>query len=99
MPAVMPMSALADGEMTLCRIAGIEVLVCHVQGRYFAVESRCSHAGQPRIGGRLDGFTLSCPLHRASFDIRTGQPLSAPAAEPIKTFPVTLDRGKVSVDV
>jgi len=99
MPAVIPIAALADGEMTLCRVGATEVLVCHVQGQYYAVESRCSHAGQPLIGGRLDGFKLRCPLHRASFDIRTGQPLGAPASEPIRTFPVTLGGGKVTVDV
>ena len=99
MQTVMPMTALGDGEMTACRVAGRELLVCNVQGQYYAVDGRCSHAGQALVTGRLDGFRLYCPLHRASFDIRTGQALAAPASEPLATYSVTLANGKVHVDV
>lgn len=99
MAAVMPIAALAEGEMTLCRVDGVEVLICHVEGQFYAVASRCSHAGQPLISGRLDGYQLRCPLHRASFDVRTGQPLGPPASTPIETFPVKLGGGKVNVSV
>lgn len=99
MAAAIPVTALDEGEMTVCRIDGRELLLCHVQGQYYALDSRCSHAGQPLITGRLEGFRLFCPLHRASFDIRTGQALAAPADEPISTYPVRLEAGKVHVEI
>ena len=99
MPAVMPINALSDGEMTACRVAGRELLICNVHGQYYAIDGLCSHAGQSLVTGRLDGFRLYCPLHRASFDIRTGQTLAAPATEPLATYPVTLANGKVHVDL
>jgi len=99
MAAAIPVTALDDGEMTVCRVDGRELLICCVQGRHYALDSRCSHAGQPLITGRLEGHQLYCPLHRASFDIRTGQALAAPAAEPLATYPVTLEAGKVHVEI
>jgi nitrite reductase/ring-hydroxylating ferredoxin subunit len=99
MAAAIPMTALDDGEMTLCQVDGRELLICQVQGQYYALDSRCSHAGQPLITGRLDGYQLYCPLHRASFDVRTGQALAQPATEAIDTYPVTLGAGKVHVEI
>ena len=99
MTPVMSMAALADGEMALCRVNGAEVLVCNVSGQYYAVANRCSHAGQALHTGRLDGYALKCPLHRAAFDVRTGGSLGGPATEPIATYAVTLAGGKVNVTV
>lgn len=99
MVPVMPLAALAEGEMAACVVAGKEILVCHVEGQFYAVSNRCSHAGQLLSSGRLKGFELSCPLHRAVFDVRTGQALKAPASEAIARFPVTLDQGKINVTV
>jgi len=97
--AVMPMASLTEGEMAACRIAGEEVLIVNVAGEYYALSNLCSHAGQRLSTGRLDGFRIHCPLHRASFDVRTGMPLSAPASERLKSYPVTLAGGKVNVQM
>lgn len=99
MPALLPVTALDDGEMTLCRVGGRQLLIGQVYGQYYAVDSVCPHAGQPLIGGRLDGHQLFCPLHRGSFDIRTGQALASPASEPLKTYPVYISGGKVHVEI
>ena len=96
---MLPIAALGDGDMTVCRVSGREVLVCHVHGQYYAIDSICPHAGQPLIGGRLDGHQLYCPLHRGSFDIRSGQALSQPASDPVQTYPVLISGGKVHIEI
>jgi 3-phenylpropionate/trans-cinnamate dioxygenase ferredoxin subunit len=70
-----------------------------VEGQFYAVHGQCSHARQSLATGKLRGFTLSCPLHGARFDVRTGACLAAPAQRPITSFPVTLEGGKVCVDI
>lgn len=99
MTPVIPVTALADGETAPCRVQGVEVLLCRVDGRYYAVAGRCPHAGQPLSGGRLRGYRLGCPLHGASFDVRDGRCLAAPAETGLVTYPVTLEGGKVHVAV
>jgi len=96
---VMPMTALADGEMAACRVGGEEVLIANVHGRYFAVANFCSHAGQRLSGGRLDGYELRCPLHRATFDVRTGRALAGPASDALRRYDVVIEGGKVHVVV
>ena len=93
------MAALAEGEMVACRVDGVEVLICQVGGSYYAVSNRCSHAGQTLSAGKLNDHAIRCPLHGAQFDVRTGKCLAAPATQPIKSFPVTLQGGKVFVAI
>ena len=99
MKPVIPVNALADGEMTVCRVDGVEVLICRVDGRFFALANRCSHAGQALHSGRLRGHRLGCPLHGASFDVRDGRCLQAPAEVGLVTYPVVIEQGRVQVDV
>ena len=93
------MAALAEGEMVACRVDGVEVLICQVRGSYYAVSNRCSHAGQTLSAGKLNDHAIRCPLHGAQFDVRTGKCLAAPATQPIESFPVTLQGGKVFVAI
>ncbi len=52
----------------------IEVVLCRVDGRLFALDSYCPHAGG-RIGeGPLaEGRYAVCPLHFYKFDPRSGE--------------------------
>jgi 3-phenylpropionate/trans-cinnamate dioxygenase ferredoxin subunit len=71
-------------------VNGRSILVCHSDGRFFAVENLCSHAQEPLACGRLKRGWLSCPAHGARFDLETGEPLNPPATEPIATFAVRI---------
>jgi nitrite reductase/ring-hydroxylating ferredoxin subunit len=45
--------------------------------------------------GEVEGFEVTCPLHLARFDIRTGRPLCLPATRALPTFPVVVEDGRV----
>jgi nitrite reductase/ring-hydroxylating ferredoxin subunit len=88
---------LADGEMRAVRVGGKDVLLANVAGEFYAVDGICSHALGYLDEGSLAGYTIHCPLHRGSFDIRTGAPLSAPATVPIRCYPVKIEAAQVCV--
>ncbi|MEM7280853.1 MAG: non-heme iron oxygenase ferredoxin subunit [Pseudomonadota bacterium] len=69
-------------------IDGQAVAVCKVKDEYFAFENQCSHANASFDGGRLKAYRISCPLHGATFDVRSGEATSRPAKLPIKTYPL-----------
>jgi 3-phenylpropionate/trans-cinnamate dioxygenase ferredoxin subunit len=94
---VMPMAALAEGEMAATRVGAEDVLIANVHGQYYAVSNRCTHAGRPLSGGILRGYELTCPAHGATFDVRTGAPLNAPAETGLKRFAVALEAGKINL--
>lgn len=67
------------------------LLLCRVDGEIYCIEDNCSHRVFPLRDGDLEGFQLRCPLHGATFDVRTGEATGFPAYRAIKTFPLHID--------
>jgi 3-phenylpropionate/trans-cinnamate dioxygenase ferredoxin component len=64
------------------------VMVCHSNGRLFAVSAICSHQFKPLVNGRMRNCAISCPVHGARFSLETGAALDLPATKPIATYPL-----------
>jgi len=75
----------------------VQIAVFNLDGEYFAIEDVCTHDYATLAGGKIDGDQIICPRHGARFNIKTGEALTAPAYEPIPTFPVRVDNGMVQV--
>jgi 3-phenylpropionate/trans-cinnamate dioxygenase ferredoxin subunit len=71
-------------------IDGVPVAIFNVEGSYYALDDTCSHAEASLSEGDLDieRCVIECPLHGSSFDLRTGDPLSLPAVEPVRAHRV-----------
>ncbi|HCA85794.1 MAG TPA: bifunctional 3-phenylpropionate/cinnamic acid dioxygenase ferredoxin subunit [Streptomyces sp.] len=66
-------------------------------GALYAIDDTCSHQDASLSEGWLEDCRVECPLHAASFDLRTGQPTCLPARRPVRTHLVTVDDGVVHV--
>ena len=73
---------IAPGGMKAVTISGHEIVLCNYGGVFYAVERACGHAKARLERGALTGWILTCPLHYAQFDIRTGEALCGPAPKP-----------------
>lgn len=99
-PIFHPALSLAElprGRMRCVTVAGREVLICHAREGLFAVDNICTHALARMDEGRLRGVRLICPLHGASFDVRDGRVLGAPASRPLASYPVRVVAGMIEV--
>jgi 3-phenylpropionate/trans-cinnamate dioxygenase ferredoxin subunit len=94
---VASLAELPPGSLKAVRAGELAIALCNVDGEIFAVEDNCSHQHFPLSRGELDDETLTCDWHGAMFDVRTGDPLSLPAVEPIRTFQVRVVNGDVYV--
>ena len=54
------------------------MLIANLNGNYFAIGDTCNHAGGDLSKGSLKGSIVSCPKHRARFDMSTGKVVSGP---------------------
>ena len=68
-------------------------------GNVFALSDRCSHEDTPLSEGQLYEEWIECPMHGSLFDLRTGAVTGMPAVLPVPVFPVTVEEGKVFIDV
>jgi NADPH-dependent 2,4-dienoyl-CoA reductase/sulfur reductase-like enzyme/nitrite reductase/ring-hydroxylating ferredoxin subunit len=89
---------LDDGEMTTVLVGGKKVLLAKVGGEFYATAARCPHWGGPLPEGTLRGRRLLCPLHKATYDVRSGDLLEPPSLDGIAVFRVRVDGEDVYVD-
>ncbi|MEV5783407.1 bifunctional 3-phenylpropionate/cinnamic acid dioxygenase ferredoxin subunit [Streptomyces sp. NPDC048448] len=73
------------------------IAVFNADGELYAVDDTCTHQDASLSEGWLEGCLVECPLHAASFDLRTGQPTCLPARRPVRTHRVTVDDGIIHV--
>jgi 3-phenylpropionate/trans-cinnamate dioxygenase ferredoxin component len=79
-------------------VDGYPIVVVRCGDALLAVEDRCTHDGESLAGAEIEGCEIICPRHFAHFDLRTGEALTPPAYEPLKTFNVRLEAGRVLVE-
>jgi nitrite reductase/ring-hydroxylating ferredoxin subunit len=71
-------SAVLPGAMVPVDLEGRKLLVANVGGRFFVADRKCPHFGVNLCRGRLEGEAVMCPLHRARFDLNSGEVLRDP---------------------
>ncbi|MSQ07062.1 MAG: non-heme iron oxygenase ferredoxin subunit [Dehalococcoidia bacterium] len=81
---------LSPGQMKMVEVGNEQVLLANVEGTIYACADICSHAYASLSEGDLTGTEVQCPLHGGSFDVTTGEPMSVPAEEKIKTYEVRI---------
>jgi NADPH-dependent 2,4-dienoyl-CoA reductase/sulfur reductase-like enzyme/nitrite reductase/ring-hydroxylating ferredoxin subunit len=90
-------ATLADGDLLLGHVGEDEVVLARSGDDLFAIGARCTHYRGPLAKGIVVGDTVRCPLHHACFSLRTGEPLRAPALDPIACWRVEREGNRVFV--
>ena len=85
------------GHSVSVNINGNKILICNTEEGFFAVQDLCTHAFAPLCGGFIQGTLISCPLHGAVFDLKTGEVKSPPAFEDLKVFELKIDGTSICI--
>lgn len=106
-------SDITVGQLAKYKVDGESVVIYHLEDGFYATQKSCPHTFGPLDRGKIiEGSKIQCPLHRAEFDIKSGQAIKWANFPPgiqllnalrkqkcLKTFPVKVENGQVSVDV
>ena len=101
------------GKLKAVKAGSTKVIVYHLEDGFHATQANCTHVFAPLGRGKIvEGCQIQCPLHRACFDIRTGEGVKWANFPPgvqllntvrgeksLQTYPVTIEEGKVVVEV
>lgn len=74
------------------------IFVANVEGRFYAGEAACPHAGCSLAEGALQESSLVCTCHGAQFDVATGTVLGGPARRPVRVLPTDARGDQLWVD-
>lgn len=93
------LSTLGEGKPVRLEKSGQSICVTRVGREVFAIEDTCTHSEASLSEGEVSGTKIECWLHGAEFDLRTGEALSLPATQGVKTFQVRIADDCVSIEI
>lgn len=89
---------LPPGKMKKVSVSGKDVLVANSHGAYCAISNSCPHAGGSLADGTLVGNIVTCPRHKAQFDVTTGEAVGKAKVMVFRTMPQNVEKYDVKVD-
>ena len=90
---------LAPGTAKRFDLDGHRIALVRIGDDFYAVGDRCSHADYSLSEGDVweDECEIECPKHGSTFDLRTGEPQTLPATQPVPVYDVQVDGDDVKV--
>lgn len=82
-------------QMKLVHLDDRRIVLGRTESGYVAFDDRCTHRGGSLAGGVMIGGVVQCPWHGSQFDCRKGTIKAGPAKEPVRTYSVREEQGKV----
>ena len=92
-------SDVAPGAALKVEVEDLALAVFNLDGKFFVTDDLCTHGPGSLSEGYIDGDIVECNFHNGQFDIRTGEVVAPPCMVPIKTYPVTVLDGRVTIEV
>ncbi len=91
---------LQDGKMRHVEINGKDILLANVNGRYYAVSDICNHAGANLHEGKLEGVYVTCPWHKAVWDVTNGQLVKFPVRlKSLEVYKIIVEENNIYIDI
>jgi 3-phenylpropionate/trans-cinnamate dioxygenase ferredoxin subunit/naphthalene 1,2-dioxygenase system ferredoxin subunit len=94
-----PIALPPEGETDTFAVDGLELLLCHAEGRAYVVKDECPHVRTSMKGGLIRGTILECPLHGGLMDLRDGSPAGMPIRRAGTCYRVRADGEGWAVEV
>jgi nitrite reductase/ring-hydroxylating ferredoxin subunit len=105
---------LSPGDKQVFKTGDKKLLLINNEGKIYAVDNACPHLKLPLKTGKIGSdCTITCPFHRSTFDLETGEvkewstfpplignlmgKLSAEKSLPV--YPTRVESGKIMVDL
>ena len=75
------------------------ILISNINGKYYAIGEKCTHAKGSLSKGKLDGKIVTCPRHGSKFDVTTGNVVGGPAKQNEPTYEVKVEGNIIKVRI
>ena len=97
---------LAPGAMKGVEVDGQKLLLANVDGTFYAIQRKCPHMGFDLCKGTLHDGQVTCRMHGATFDLKTGEAMEKAKVlflktqpKPARTYSVKVEDGQMMIEV
>ena len=88
-----------DGQAVKVENHGLTLAVFNLEGDFFVTDDLCTHGPGSLSEGCILGDAVECNFHNGVFNIRTGEVLAPPCMTSLKTYPVSIEGGRVFISL
>lgn len=92
-------SEIPPGAGIGVEVQGMQIALFNVGGTYFALDDNCPHSGAPLSEGDIEGDTVVCPWHGATFKLCDGSVLCPPAEENVTCYRVQVEGDEIKIEL
>ena len=89
---------VAPGTAIKVEIGELVLAVYNVEGEFFVTDDLCTHGPGSLSEGYIEDDVVECNFHNGQFNIRTGEVVSPPCMVAVKTYPVLVVDGKITIE-
>jgi nitrite reductase/ring-hydroxylating ferredoxin subunit len=90
---------VAAGTALRVTVENLELAVYNLDDGFYVTDDHCTHGPGSLSDGLIEGGQVECPVHGGIFDIRTGRPAELPCTIPVRTYPTSVESGRVFIVV
>jgi nitrite reductase/ring-hydroxylating ferredoxin subunit len=88
-----------SGTMKSYSVEGKNILIANLNGRYYAIGNKCTHAGGDLSKGRLEGNVVKCPRHGSQFDLTNGKRIAGPAKTDEPVYEIKVEGNNLNINI
>jgi nitrite reductase/ring-hydroxylating ferredoxin subunit len=92
-------SEVSIGQALKVEKEGLVLAVFNVEGEFFVTDDLCTHGPGSLSESYILDDIVECNFHNGSFNIKTGEVVSAPCTEKLKTYTVIIDNDMVCIAI
>ncbi|SFM79308.1 Rieske (2Fe-2S) protein [Methanolobus profundi] len=85
-----------EGKIVPVSIGDQQMILLRINGEVFALENRCPHMNCQLQGGTLQEYSIKCPCHSWTFDVRTGAYIASDKIR-VNVYETQVKDGKISI--
>ena len=90
---------IAPGQARRVEVRGKRLALFNIDGNFYALDDTCTHKGGPLSEGAIAGEQVTCPWHKAKFDIRSGDVLGPPARQGVARYNVRVTGTEIEIEI
>jgi len=91
--------AVENGFSLKVEKQGLTLCVFNLEQEYFVTDDTCTHGPGSLSEGCILGDIVECTFHNGAFNIRTGAVEAPPCMDPLRTYPVRIVDGQVTIEL
>lgn len=90
---------VAAGSAIRVENGDLILAVYNLDGEFYVTDDTCTHGPGSLSEGYIEDDIVECNFHGGQFNIKTGEVAAPPCMVPIRTYPTSVENGKVVIEV